>query len=442
MSNIATLPLHKKLKQIRTAKGLSQHSLGSFLGRNTKYVSRIENGETQVTPDVLARILKFMDVETAPLFDNELSIYKSRLWVWRDVIVANRIEEAQNMQKGLSVILSLPFEQDLIIMYKMIESRLFVIARNMSAIQERIESATPHLDEMSTDALHLYHYIAGIFNFMQTAVPFTQTMDSESRSEKEILTKALEHFTLSLDYERQSAGFYKDASLQAFIGNTYTSLGKPVRALISLERSLAAYSGDYAIGIRKMGASIATCHFHIGDYEQAKNAFEEVLLHEQAVNNRIKIALVLSDLALTNLMLGNHDEALRQCEEAFSIAKEDDLVYLICLSCKIKIFMKIKKTAAAKALVAEGKQLATGEKEIVRVVFEAFGHLMSLSSDKSIDYLENIAIPCLRGTAQNHIALEICSTLEEHFRKKEAKYKTLAMAALGRDIYRDMIVGH
>jgi len=65
---------------------------------------------------------------------------------------------------------------------------------------------------------------------------------------------------------------------------------------------------------------------------------------------------------------------------------------------------------------------------------------MSLSSDKSIDYLENIAIPCLRGTSQNHLALQICDTLEEHFRKKEVKYKTLAMAALGRDIYRDMIV--
>jgi len=345
------------------------------------------------------------------------------------------------MQKELSVILSLPFEQDLIIMYQMIEARLLAMSRDMSAIQERIENATPYLNEMSTDARYLYHYTIGVFYFMQTVVSFTQTMDSESRSEREILTKALEHFTLSLEHESQSVGLYKDASLLAFLGNTYTSLGKPVRALISLERSLTTYSGDYVIGIRKMGGSIAACHFQIGDYEQAKKAYEEVLLHEQAANSRIKIAVILSDLALTNLMLGNQDEALRQCEEAFSIAKEDNLVYLLCLSCKVKIMMKTKKTAEAKALVAEGKQLVVGEKEIVRVVFEAFGHMMSLSSDKSIDYLENIAIPCLRGTAQNHLALEICYTLEEHYRKKEAKYKTLAMAALGRDIYRDMIVG-
>ncbi|MCL2360966.1 MAG: hypothetical protein FWC73_04015 [Defluviitaleaceae bacterium] len=45
-------------------------------GRNTKYVSCIENGETQVPPDVLARIQRFLEVETAPLFDNELTVYK------------------------------------------------------------------------------------------------------------------------------------------------------------------------------------------------------------------------------------------------------------------------------------------------------------------------------------------------------------------------------
>jgi len=363
MSQIPPLPLHKKLKQIRTAKGLSQFSLGKFLGRNTKYVSRIENGETQVTPDVLARIQKFLEVETAPLFDNELTVYKSRLWVWRDAITANRIEEAQNMQKELSVILSLPFEQDLIIMYQMIESRLLVMSINMSAIQERIESATLHLDEMSADARHLYHYTTGIFYFMQTIVSFTQTMDSESYSEKEILTKALEHFTLSLDYEKQSVGFYRDASLLAFLGNTYSALGKPVRALISLERSLATYSGDYVIGIRKMGGSIAACHFQIGDYKQAKKAYEEVLVHEQAANNRKKIALTLSDLALTNLMLGNQDEALRQCNEAFSIAKEDDaLLYLICLSCKVMILMKIKKPQRQKHLWQKGNNLSLAKR--------------------------------------------------------------------------------
>jgi len=101
--------------------------------------------------------------------------------------------------------------------------------------------------------------------------------------------------------------------------------------------------------------------------------------------------------------------------------------------------MKMKKTTEAKTLVTEGKQLAVGENEVFGVAFEAFGHIMNLNCDKSVDYLENIAIPCLRGTPQNHLALEICDNLEEHYRKKRLKIKTLAMAALRGEIYRDMI---
>jgi len=123
------------------------------------------------------------------------------------------------------------------------------------------------------------------------------------------------------------------------------------------------------------------------------------------------------------------------------LAKDIKHQYMISLSCKAKILMKMNQISKAKMVINEGKMLAAGEAEMFGIVFESFEHLTTLNSDESTAYLETVAIPYLRGTLQNFLALEICEALEAHYKKKKAKIKSLTIGVLSRDIYRDMISG-
>jgi len=67
--------------------------------------------------------------------------------------------------------------------------------------------------------------------------------------------------------------------------------------------------------------------------------------------------------------------------------------------------------------------------------------MMNLKDAQSAIYLETVAIPGLKGTNYNEMALEICDTLETHYRKQRSKMKALEVAAMHRDILKDMLFG-
>jgi len=51
-----TIPLGEKIMQIRTAKNLTQENLAYGIGRNAVYISRIENGQVEITPKTLTKV--------------------------------------------------------------------------------------------------------------------------------------------------------------------------------------------------------------------------------------------------------------------------------------------------------------------------------------------------------------------------------------------------
>ncbi len=54
--------LGKKLKRIRTAKGISQGEIGRILGVDKGFVSNIENGKTNTTLATIAKLAKAIGV--------------------------------------------------------------------------------------------------------------------------------------------------------------------------------------------------------------------------------------------------------------------------------------------------------------------------------------------------------------------------------------------
>jgi len=59
----------KKLKEIRTAKGMSQERLSELADVNQQQISKIERGQSFVTPDTLEKIAQALEVKIKFLFD-------------------------------------------------------------------------------------------------------------------------------------------------------------------------------------------------------------------------------------------------------------------------------------------------------------------------------------------------------------------------------------
>jgi len=413
--------LGEKIMQIRTAKDLTQENLAYGIGRNAVFISRIENGQVEITPETLTRIRAYLSIEAAPLLEYERAIYKNRLWVWRGVINARRFAEAQDMQGDLSCILHLPFESDLIIMYQMIESLMLLRQRDYAAVSERLGHAEASINDMSNEALYLYHYTKGLLYYHQGNT-----------------AKAIEHTHKSLDIV--TPDMKEDALLLTNLGDMYNNLGKPFQALSFFQQAQLVYIGDHTNPLGAMlNAVTAACHYQIGDYKKAKQMYETALAHARTINDPTVIATLLSDLALAHMKLGSHNEALILCEESLILAKNVKRQYIISLSCKARILMSTNQMSKAKDVIKEGQSLAAGEMEMFKIVFETLSHLMTLNLDESTTYLETVAIPYLRGTLQNFMALEICDALEAHYKKKKAKIKSLTIGVVARDIYRGMI---
>jgi len=75
----------------------------------------------------------------------------------------------------------------------------------------------------------------------------------------------------------------------------------------------------------------------------------------------------------------------------------------------------------------------------VAYMLEAVGHLMSLDNSDSVDYIQDVAIPFLRsGGISKFDAITLCEHLEAYYTKKRAKTKAQAIAAIIRDIYKEI----
>lgn len=58
---------NKKLEQLRTQKGLTQHELAELTGISIPAIEKYENGQSEPTPDLLNRLADALDVHSSEL---------------------------------------------------------------------------------------------------------------------------------------------------------------------------------------------------------------------------------------------------------------------------------------------------------------------------------------------------------------------------------------
>ena len=439
------IPLGEKIRQIRVSKDLTQAYMARVLDCSNTHVSRLEKGEVHCDSETLDAIKKALEIpKTTPLTEDELTVYKSQIWVWHEQLNSNRISDAQAMKDELASILHLPFERDLIVIYLMqevqllymLESRIFMndkvdIIEVIKALIEKAEALLEIMgDEASIEARHLYHKVMNVF--------YGRSLDYKN---------AIMHSIKAAECYQYSSILKPDSKLYGHIGYSYLNLGQPHYALLYSERALAADNNDpISTNWPNLRMLQASCYLALGELEKAKAIYEESFNRAKSINNKELIGITTVDLGNIEARMGRPKEAMKlflQAEAMFDSSLNAN-ANLLFMYIKAKCLLQMKQFKECEKVIEDGLSIAReAENELFAICLETLRHLINIKNPESQEYLEKVAIPYLRGS--NSVAfyetLEICSALEKFYYKNRSKIKALNMVAVSRDILHEMQFG-
>jgi len=422
MENRSVLSLGEKIKYIRNSKGISQQNMARAINSNQSFVYRFENGQVECDTEMLTKIKKFLEIDNAPLQQNEIDLYKDRIWVWNGLLDSNRIKDARDMRSEMVSILDLPFEHELLVLFKMIDIKLLTKELKLSEADEKLNEVEALLDNASDEAIFIYHTNKGF-------------VDGSKREYRSSIKHYLQTLNVVSDYVKP------DATVLSNLGVIYLGLCKPYHAVIYLERVLSEYDIDRThLDRPKVIAMLATAYMYMGEYEKAKELFETALVLAKSIKHEVLTGVILVNMSYVNFYTGNYKHAIELCQEGEKYVNDNDSKCMTFYR-KGMCHYKLKEIDECKKAIQQGRTLSDGDKRLP-IFFDSLEHLTNLNDNNSATYIEETAIPFFRtcDNLDKFMALELSSELEAHYIKKRAKTRAWAIAAAARDVYKDIFM--
>jgi len=423
MNGVITLSLGEKIREVRKAQGLSQENLAKAINCTISTVSRIERGQLECTPEMLVGIRKELGVEKAPLLDDERDVFVKRIWMWSDLILARRYDEAKTLQQEMQIIQRLPYEVDLNLLFKMLEVRTLFKDKEISKAAERLDEAAQQKSQMSKETLQLYYRNKGVLA--------SRNYDNKG---------SIKYFIKAIDIGSEI--FKSDLpSMLHNVAICYSNLSKFHYAIAYLERAKNAYIDDRTRSLfSEINVSLAEYYRKTGNLQKSKLLTEETLVNARSMNDNLVIYCCLQNLAQISLEREDFEEAVKQYDGIINFVNDKDdlrqeMLYL--LYGKAYPLFRLKRFDDFEKALSEGLNL-TKDFDMGTIMFKSLKHLTTIHEAASQDYIENISIPAQVNANYLTSALRYCDKLEEHYKKKGATKKALQIAAMARDIYKEM----
>ena len=434
MIRTSQLTLGEKLMQVRRAKGISQDSVAYVIKSNKSFVHRLEYGQADCNDDMLKQIRRYLEIENAPILEHELQLYINRLWLLYEKLATHKAEDARVLLDELSPVLDLPYEDDLRLLFLLLEVRMFIRESNFEVAQAKLNELEPLMVDASNEALCMLHRSKGFFCALRGA-------------SKEALKHYLQALAIESDYVKP------DITLLTNIGMLYASIGKPYQGIASLERAMREFGGPHGASSYTKSV-LGMAYVIIGEYSKAKELFDSSLIYAKGLNDRTEQGLTLVNMSVLNMRMGNYDECVSLCNQAlecYGVDEPHSKITLVgqknaarctALFNKGNALVKLKDYAQCQEVIAYGRSLLDNNEKFI-VGFNVLECFITIDNADSIKYLEEVAIPYFKAGdgLDKVVALDICKELEMHFTKKRAKTKAQAFGCIARDVYEDMFIG-
>ncbi|MCL2376845.1 MAG: helix-turn-helix domain-containing protein [Defluviitaleaceae bacterium] len=420
------MTIGEKIKEIRRHMGLSQENLAHDLGCGVATISRIERGLAECGGDILAAIKTALDIQGAPLYDYETATFHERLYIWGQLMMERRMADAEDLGQELSIILKLPYERDLIMLYRLHETALLLTNGHYDDVQEKLHLFEDGLDDMNNE--HLYHLyrLKGTLSFRRD-------------NHEDALQFNLKALELKEHFRGNLAGLYYS------IATAYSCLNRPFSAIMYLEEARRHHKDDK---LSVLGVFIdhvfSDSYLKIGELNRAKALLDKALLRAEAIGHKLGrkkyIGMILHLLGVYHKKRGEAGQALQYYERAFEFFDKSLPDYLENLYKKIECLIAMKRQAEAEELIVYGLEVAKSNEKFT-VLYTSLRRLLTLREKEAQLYLENHAVPYLISKSEYFYALDICKQLEEQHKKAGNIKKSLETACISRDVYVKIFLG-
>ncbi|MCL2573885.1 MAG: tetratricopeptide repeat protein [Defluviitaleaceae bacterium] len=401
MGRTKKLSIAEKTRAIRLAKHINQDDIATAIGRGVHTVIKTENGKRNYKEDELTAIRKYLHIEDIPLTDDELARFKGQLYVFRERIKEELLDEARKMQSRLAIITIYPFEPDLQMLYKTIEARLLLKDGEYDKAGDNLKLIKSQLEHTTDEVRYHYYYAMG-------------SLCLYKRNHEEALG-------FYREAERvESSSFAEENSLDFNLAVCYFRFGMYLLSIASLER---IYNSDNrgltsATGITH-DVTLGLNYMVMGHYDKAKKLFNEALVRAEDLNNKYRTGGILHNLGCIYYKTKKYEKATMFFERASMYVEQKSNEYIENLFYKT-LCLIASKSSESKLELSNAKLIAKGN-EHYAFLLDSLSHIMTLKEKESRQYIEDVTIPYLLEKYKYFEVLIFYEELKRFFAKNKTK---------------------
>jgi len=425
MKQPKSLTIAEKLKSIRESKGIMQPALAEAIDGTVSKISEIENGKRQYTDEEIGIIKRLLDVDDAPLDDEDVAKFKNRLYALRDFISDRRTDEADKLQIELAVIAKLPYEIELNALYELFKVRRLLInegSDNIALSKNILEPMELSIEQATNEIKYHFYCNKGLLKILEG--------DN---------AQAAKLYSTAVSIE--AVGFEKDPKVYYNLALCYSRMGMAVRSIIILMKSYNNFSNHDMTNTFRLHLDnlIAVNYIRTNQIESAIEVLNQVYERASSLNDKTFIGIALYNIGVAQYRLRGYEKAIEHFDRTFEYITKDDGLYLDVMYMKIRCLIVLVK-ATYKPLLLQAQTLAENNKHH-SLLFESLEHTLSLKEKSSIKFIESKTIPYLIERRNYCEALRYCDTLINAFTKNDSKTKILETKALKAEILSKILYG-
>jgi len=417
------LPIARKIKEIYEQKGLSQSEIAKHLGCEAEAVELIEKEREIYSKEQIEKLAEFLEITEISLDINERESYQRGLSAWRVSISKQRFNDAIRVHDelyGLYEIEYLPFDNDLIMLYRMYKVKHLLTEGNYDGAEEILKRAESNIKKEYLRIQYHYHYNMGLLYSLR-------------KGYKEALRSYKTACNIGFSDEDQ----YK---LHYNMGICYSHLGMYLRAVICYEKAeLLSKHDQMDFFSLHIGNNLALDYLKLGETNLAKKKLADCVECAEFHEDREFSGQIMLNLGRICIKEKGYARALEYFEVAKKFMDETSAIHFEILYYTILCLITSRDQSAENELTRA--KLIFQENKHYSLLFDSLSHILTLENKTSVEYIENTTIPNLIGKCEYFRAADYYSLLEIHFKTSGEEAEALKIKASLSELYKKMIGG-
>ncbi|MCL2362803.1 MAG: helix-turn-helix domain-containing protein [Defluviitaleaceae bacterium] len=432
---LSKLTVGEKIYALRTRHKISQLILSELIRMRQSGISDVENDRKEYTQIQVEKTKVVFNIVGLPITKRECIIYRERIYHFRDLIGAGRLDEARVIYNEIANIDNLePCDFHMVVLCKMIGVRFLIADKNYAAAEKVLQKYEKHIGKMNNEGrYHFYHSIA--------------SLSIRQGHYDKALNFYLKAYKLVVNQEKLL--LKDDAWLYYSIAWCYSYLAIPYRALVFWQKARQTHSEIKADSFNLyIDHEITLNYLQTNQFEDAERLLNRYMTTTESIKNDYFVGMNLFGFGYLHRQRENWATAIEYFDKASKYLPDGTDNYYASLYHKIYCTIHFRTFAEAGRLLKQVKTIC-GDNKLWLSYFEALGHYLIISRhmtsydiDDSVEYILNVAIPYFINKYDYLIAIDYYTLLEKRYEKLDSMMKSLQMAKAIRDLNKRCFITH